>query len=625
MSSSCARASSSPTDRKSTVKDVVASFQRIFKVSTPTAGSFYNGIVGADACLKTPATCTLDGGVVADEANNTVTINLVAPDAEFFDKLAVPHGVILPADTPDKDMGNTPIPGTGALHVRRLRSQQAARRRCAIPTSRSGARTPSPTAIRTKSTMISASPGKAQITAIENGQADWTLDQPPADRLAEMGTKYPSQVHINTLTAMWYAPMNVNIPPFNNLKARLAVNYAIDRNAMVKLFGGKVLAQPACQILPPGFPGYEPYCPYTKHPGTKWSAPDLAKAKRLVKESGTAGQKVTIIVQDLTADKSEGTYLQSVLKSIGYDASVKALSQNIQFTYIQNTNNKVQISVTQWYQDYPAPSDFLNVLLGCNTFHPGSDNSPNIAGLLRQGHPGQDGSRPGYRHDRSGRGRQGVGANRQADDRPGAGRRRCSRRSTSTSCRSGSGTTSSTPSTTGCTTWPGCNSERPGTGWTKASSPQCTTMSDSLPATTELGEGLAAMVPRPALGPWARAARKLVANRAAMGALGLFILIVLACLAAPLYADLCRPYRSLQLQHRRHHHHRRPGRGAGAALDRGPGVGFHSPRPDLGHPELLSSAPTRKAETSPRACCTAGAIRSSSRALRRSSVSSWRR
>jgi len=60
-------------------------------------------------------------------------------------------------------------------------------------------------------------------------------------------------------------------------------------------------------------------------------------------------------------------------------------------------------------------------------------------------------------------------------------------------------------------------------------------MSSSLPATSELGEGLAA-VPRPALGPWARAGRKLVSDRVAMGALGLFILIVLACLAAPLYA-----------------------------------------------------------------------------------------
>ena len=33
------------------VKDVVASFQRIFKVSSPTAGGFYAGIVGADKCL----------------------------------------------------------------------------------------------------------------------------------------------------------------------------------------------------------------------------------------------------------------------------------------------------------------------------------------------------------------------------------------------------------------------------------------------------------------------------------------------------------------------------------------------------------------------------------------------
>ena len=362
------------------VKDVVASFQRIFKVSSPTAGSFYNGIVGADACQKTPATCTLDGGVVADEANNTITINLVAPDSEFFDKISVPHAVILPADTPDKDMGNTPIIGTGPYMFAAYDPNKQLKI-VRNPYFKVWSAEAQPDGYPDEIHYDFGLAGEDQITAIENGQADWTLDQPPADRLAEMGSKYPSQVHINTLTAMWYAPMNVNIPPFNNLKARLAVNYAIDRNAMVKLFGGKVLAQPACQILPPGFPGYEPYCPFTKHPGTKWSAPNLAKAKQLVKESGTAGQKVTIIVQDLPADRGEGTYLQSVLKSIGYDASVKVISQNIQFTYIQNTNNKVQISISQWYQDYPAASDFLNVLLGCNTFHPGSDNSPNIPGF----------------------------------------------------------------------------------------------------------------------------------------------------------------------------------------------------------------------------------------------------
>lgn len=97
-----------------TTADVLASFERIFKVSSPTAGTFYNGIVGAAACLKTPATCNLSQGVVGDPKTNTVTIHLVAPDPEFPYKLAVPHASILPANAPSKDAGTKPIPGTGA-------------------------------------------------------------------------------------------------------------------------------------------------------------------------------------------------------------------------------------------------------------------------------------------------------------------------------------------------------------------------------------------------------------------------------------------------------------------------------------------------------------------------------
>src|SRR5439155_14866049 len=146
-----------------------------------------------------------------------------------------------------------------------------------------------------------------------------------------------------------------------------------------------VLASPVCQVLPPGFPGHEDYCPYTKDPGAKWSAPDLDKAKQLVEESGTKGQKVTIIAEDTAISKSLGVYLQSVLKDIGYDAEVKPISPNIQFTYIQNTNNKVQISLTQWYQDYPAASDFLYILFGCESYTPGSDSSINISGFCDEG------------------------------------------------------------------------------------------------------------------------------------------------------------------------------------------------------------------------------------------------
>ena len=97
-----------------TVADVKASFERIFKVSSPTAGAFYNGIVGADVCLKTPATCKLDKGVVVDAKTNGVVINLIAADETIISKLAVPHAVINPANSPVKDAGTTPIPTTGA-------------------------------------------------------------------------------------------------------------------------------------------------------------------------------------------------------------------------------------------------------------------------------------------------------------------------------------------------------------------------------------------------------------------------------------------------------------------------------------------------------------------------------
>ena len=366
-----------------TVNDVVASFQRIFKVKSPTAGGFYAGIVGATACLKTPATCTLKGGISGNAKANTVTINLTAPDAEFKFKLAVPHASILPASSPPNDAGTKPIPGTGAYYFAAYDpNKQLVMKR--NPYFHQWSTAAQPNGYPDEITQSFGLTAEAEVTAVQNGQADWMYDFPPADRLNELGTKYASQTHLTPLTAFWYAPMNVNIPPFNNLKARQAVSYAIDRNALIKIFGGPKLATPSCQVLPPGFPGNKPYCPYTKNPGATWSAPDVAKAKQLVNESGEKGAKVTVISANDEVQKAVGVYLANVLNQIGFKATAKAISGNIAFTYPQNTKNHVQINVQQWYQDYPAASDFLHILFGCESFHPGSDSSINMAGFCNK-------------------------------------------------------------------------------------------------------------------------------------------------------------------------------------------------------------------------------------------------
>jgi peptide/nickel transport system substrate-binding protein len=358
--------------------DFVTTFERQFTVPGPT--SFYSGIVGADKCSAKK--CDLTQGVVADDSASTLTINLAAADPEFLQKLALPFAYVVPADTSKKLTGNNVPPGTGPYMWQSYNpNSQAVLVRNPYFKQWSAAAQPNgyPDKIVEKygQTVTDA------VTAVENNQADAVFagDVIPSDRLNELNSaKYSSRVHVNALTADWYFALNTRTPPFNNLKARQAINYAADRNAYVKIGGGPSLAVPTCQILPPNFPGYKPYCPYTAGTDhTKWTAPDLAKAKQLVQQSGTAGMKV--VVNTDIPDKALGEQMVSDLKSIGYKASLQALSGSIQYPFVQNSDNssKWNVAWSAWYQDYPAASDFLDVLTGCGNIHPHSDASPNIA------------------------------------------------------------------------------------------------------------------------------------------------------------------------------------------------------------------------------------------------------
>lgn len=357
--------------------DFRRTFERMFKVHGPTTQSFYGTIVGAAACLKKPATCSLARGVVPNDKASTVTFNLTGPDPEFLDKVAMPFAFVLPPSTPSKPV-TLPPPGTGPYMWERYNPNKditLVRNPHFKVWSKDAQPAGNPDVIQMKFGLTV----EAEVTQVENGQADWVFDQPPADRLPELGSKYASQVHINPLTQVEYFAFNVRRPPFDNLKARQAVNYATDRNAVVKIYGGPKLAQPTCQILPPNFPGYVPYCPYTKKPGKTWSAPDLAKAKKLVAQSGTKGASVLVNVDTVDTHKNLGLYFVALLNKLGYKAKLQALSPDIQYEFCQNSKNVVQFCWSDWFQDYPAASDFINVLLGCSSFHPGSNASPNIS------------------------------------------------------------------------------------------------------------------------------------------------------------------------------------------------------------------------------------------------------
>jgi peptide/nickel transport system substrate-binding protein len=367
--------------------DFVTTFDRQFTVPGPT--SFYSGIVGASKCSTKGCDLSKAGGVVANDSAYTLTINLTAPDPELMDQLALPFAFAVPASTSPKLTGNNVPPGTGPymwksynpntqavlvrnpyFHVWSAQAQPAG----------------NPNEIIEKYGLQVSD----EVTQVENGSANEVFDgdQIPSDQLSQLNSpKYAGQVHVNTLTADWYFALNTSRPPFNNLMARQAINYAANRSAYVKIAGGPSLAVPTCQILPPNFPAYAPDCPYTAGTSqTKWTGPDIAKAKQLVQQSGTAGMKVVVDGTNDQVGKALVEQMVSDLNAIGYKASAQLLAASIQYPFVQNSSNagKWNVGWSAWYQDYPAPSDFLNVLLGCGSIHKNSDASPNIAEFCNQ-------------------------------------------------------------------------------------------------------------------------------------------------------------------------------------------------------------------------------------------------
>jgi peptide/nickel transport system substrate-binding protein len=151
----------------------------------------------------------------------------------------------------------------------------------------------------------------------------------------------------------------------------------VDRQRMLDLFpfpGSKI----TCQILPPGFSGYRPYCPYTVSPNGlgAWTAPDLDRAKRLIRASGTAGTKVT--VEEFGAFAPEGRYFASLLNELGYRARLHVFPDPDHFfPFVLDSKNNVQTAGFSYLNSFPAPDGML-VTVTCHGFVPGNpDNNQN--------------------------------------------------------------------------------------------------------------------------------------------------------------------------------------------------------------------------------------------------------
>ncbi|MGN6799878.1 MAG: BTAD domain-containing putative transcriptional regulator [Gaiellaceae bacterium] len=291
--------------------DFRRAIERAFRLGAATREMFTN-LIGASACNKTQ--CDLSHGVVTDDTARTVTFRLVAPDPDLLANLTQPSASPVPRGTPLTRLDATAIPGTGPYVVSEATARHIVWTRNTRFREWSHAAQPdgNPDRIELR---FGLQPDQ-EVREIEAGRADGIVDNIPAAMLPAVRAKYPARLHSYVIPTTDFVRFNASRPPFEDVRVRRAVNLAVDRAEIVRLYGGAALATPTCQVLPPGVFGFRRYCPY--------KGPDLAEARRLVAVSGTEGQRVVVwgATDDPTISVGVVRYVASVVRSLGYHTTV---------------------------------------------------------------------------------------------------------------------------------------------------------------------------------------------------------------------------------------------------------------------------------------------------------------
>jgi YVTN family beta-propeller protein len=345
--------------------DLRRAIERLFRVGS-IGSSFFNGVVGATACIRPPRVCDLSRGIVTDERAGTVTFQLTAPDPDFLFKLTVEaYAAPIPPGTPDHEPGSRTVPGTGPYEITTVNRSEI--RFVRNPFFREWSHAAQPAGDPDSIEWHTVRSPQAALTAIAHGRADWWFGQLPASQYHRLELEDPGQLHSNPLFGVEFFPLNTTLAPFNSLKVRQALNYAINRLKIASLYGGSSFVTPTCQPIAPGLPGYHRFCPYTLHPGRAgtWRAPNLARAQRLVRQSGTRGDRIL-----LWGEPDEGyvppsitSYVAGVLRTLGY----RVRQRLVPFASVtQAMRTHFQMSTDgDWAAAYPDPSSYIPQFFSC--------------------------------------------------------------------------------------------------------------------------------------------------------------------------------------------------------------------------------------------------------------------
>ena len=312
--------------------------------------SFFEGIAGAKdfRAGKTPHV----RGIRAPR-RDTLEIELAAPDPTFLYILTLPGAFVVPHEAVEKSgvsFATHPV-GTGPYVLKQWRRGGEMRFE----------RNPFfPEADRQYLDAIEVQEGgdtTLHLMMFERGELDI------ADITQEPGIPVPDFLRIQhnprwrgliediSAASNWYLLLNTELTPFDQLTVRQAMNYAIDKDKIVRLLHGTVI--PAKGILPPPIPGFNPEL-------TGYSY-DPAKARQLLAAAGYPNGFACKLWLEAGNPLMEpaAAAIQYDLAQVGIKAQINPVTLPA-FIDSSERRKTVQCGLTGWSQDYPDPSDFLD-------------------------------------------------------------------------------------------------------------------------------------------------------------------------------------------------------------------------------------------------------------------------
>jgi len=356
--------------------DFTRAVERAIKIPWGGSGQFITPIIQGGTSYSNGKAKTISG-ITTDDASGKITIHLTKPYGPFDNVLAFPSMGFVPGNTPLSAEPNTPPPGVGPYKITNIVPNQS------FTVEKNPNWTPIPGIpsgkvninVKISSNVTSNALGVLNNTA---DVFDWA-DVIPGSLLPQIHSKAPSRFsQVNLGGSTYYMFLNTQVKPFNNELARQAVVTGLNQEAFNRLSAGTL--QPGCFFLPPGVPGHPTgvNCPF----GTPGSG-NLAKAKQMVQQSGTAGTAVTVWSDTRSPRKEWMTYYTQYLNQLGYKATLKVLADATYFTTIGELKLHPQTGFADWNQDFANPVDFYllldgNAILPTDNENFGEVNDPKI-------------------------------------------------------------------------------------------------------------------------------------------------------------------------------------------------------------------------------------------------------